>query len=71
MHIAAAYNHVEILRAFLVLGIDVNKGDSRLGYTPLHHAAAVDHIAVLECLHASGQCDFLKKANNVSQACGK
>lgn len=64
MHVAAAYNHVKVLDFLLTLGISVNEPDSRLGYTPLHLAASVDNIEVLQCLHASTKADFTKRARN-------
>lgn len=65
VHIAAAYNHIYVLGALLALDVSVNEPDSRLGYTPLHLAASVDNVAVLECLFASGRADFGVKARNV------
>ncbi|KAL4124297.1 hypothetical protein PRIC2_010134 [Phytophthora ramorum] len=64
VHVAAAYNHVNVLEALLNLGVSMNEADSRLGYTPLHLAASVDNVQVLRTLHASKQADFWKKAKN-------
>lgn len=65
MHVAAAYNHVNVLEALLNLGMSMNETDSRLGYTPLHLAASVDNVEVLRTLHDSKKADFWKKAKNV------
>lgn len=64
MHVAAAYNHVNVLEVLLNLGVTMNEVDSRLGYTPLHLAASVDNVDVLKALHTSKQADFWKKARN-------
>lgn len=64
VHVAAAYNHVDVLKVLFTLGISVDEPDSRLGYTPLHLAASVDNVEVLQCLHASGKADFTKQARN-------
>ncbi|KAG6583214.1 Ankyrin repeat, PH and SEC7 domain containing protein secG-like [Phytophthora cinnamomi] len=64
VHVAAAYNHVNVMEALLNLGVSMNEKDSRLGYTPLHLAASVDNVEVLRVLHDSKQADFWKKAKN-------
>ncbi|KUF83461.1 Ankyrin-1 [Phytophthora nicotianae] len=64
VHVAAAYNHVNVLEALLNLGVSMNEADSRMGYTPLHLAASIDNIEVFKLLHESKKADFWKKAKN-------
>ncbi|EEY65361.1 uncharacterized protein PITG_17017 [Phytophthora infestans T30-4] len=64
VHVAAAYNHVNVLEALLNLGVSMNEADSRMGYTPLHLAASIDNVQVLNLLHESRKADFWKKAKN-------
>ncbi|KAF1784472.1 hypothetical protein PC129_g3755 [Phytophthora cactorum] len=64
VHVAAAYNHVNVLEALLNLAVNMNEADSRMGYTPLHLAASIDNVEVLKLLYGSKKADFWKKAKN-------
>lgn len=64
VHIAVANKHIAVLEAFVLLGVSVDEPGSRLGYAPLHLAASVDHVEVLQCLHATKKADFMKVAGN-------
>lgn len=67
MHVAAATNCLEVMEAMINLGVNVDLPDARLGFAPLHLAASVDHVQVLELLHRSGKVNFVRRARNVSE----
>jgi ankyrin repeat protein len=53
LHVAAQRGAVEIVAALIGSGADVNQFDD-LGHTPLHYAAAHEHLDVAQLLLASG-----------------
>jgi ankyrin repeat protein len=63
LHVAALHGHVDLVRRFLALGVDVNqragratsdKVPARPGATPLHFACGAGQLAVLEVLLEKG-----------------
>jgi pectate lyase len=62
IHVAVRVGDVEIVKAFLEQGIDVNAKDS-YGITPLHHASAGDNRDIIELLLENG-VDVNAKSKN-------
>ncbi|DAZ92464.1 TPA: hypothetical protein N0F65_012694 [Lagenidium giganteum] len=66
VHNAAVYGRTSVLQVFITLGIDIDRPDGKLHYTPAHLAASVDNVEMLRFLHSTHLVDFSKTSVNGS-----